>query len=227
MCKDVLFVISYNKLKTPRQIKSEQTKNKIFEAAQELIKKYGFEYLTVKNICEVADISNGTFYHNFKTKDELLTHYLIAGYQQYLEQAVSQESEPDFIKRILTIYTFYGKYCEKTGVDFIGKYYSTQNKALCRRDIAYQEVKDSEYTSIISQTVYDLKQAKEDGQLKQEVDPATSAADLCTLVKGIIFEWALNEGVLPLEETMERILGAFLIGISSKKYQNEYLKSED
>lgn len=225
--KDVLLVLDKNKIKTPRQIKSEQTKNRIFEAAQELIKKYGFEYLTVKNICEVAKVSNGTFYHNFSSKDEVMSHYLVNGYQQYVEQINDRESEPDFIKRILNIYTFYGRYCEKTSVDFIAKYYSTQNKALCRRDLAYQDAKDSEYNSIIVQTAYDLRRAKQDGQLKNEVDPASSAADLCTMVKGIIFEWALNEGNLPLEKTMNSILGTYLIGLSSNLYRQNILKYDD
>ena len=34
------------------------------------------EELSIKNICEEAGVSNGSFYHHFKTKDDLLSYYI-------------------------------------------------------------------------------------------------------------------------------------------------------
>ena len=51
--------------------KSKETKEKIFQAAKEIIQKSGYENLSIKNICEKAGVSNGSFYHHFKTKDDL------------------------------------------------------------------------------------------------------------------------------------------------------------
>ena len=56
--------------------KSKETKEKIFQAAKEIIQKSGYENLSIKNICEKAGVSNGSFYHHFKTKDDLLSYYI-------------------------------------------------------------------------------------------------------------------------------------------------------
>ena len=54
-----------------QQKKSQETKEKIFQAAKKILQKSGYEKLSIKNICEEAGVSNGSFYHHFKTKDEM------------------------------------------------------------------------------------------------------------------------------------------------------------
>ena len=59
-----------------QQLKSMETKARIFNAAKRILKKSGYEQLSIKNICEEAGVSNGSFYHHFKTKDDLLSYYI-------------------------------------------------------------------------------------------------------------------------------------------------------
>ena len=59
-----------------QQLKSKETKEKIFQAAKRILQKSGYENLSIKNICEEAGVSNGSFYHHFKTKDDLLSYYI-------------------------------------------------------------------------------------------------------------------------------------------------------
>lgn len=39
-----------NTLKVPRQVRSQQVKNQIFQVAMELMREYGYEYVTVANV---------------------------------------------------------------------------------------------------------------------------------------------------------------------------------
>ena len=48
----------------------------ILDAAVRIIKKKGAAALTVRSVCEEADVSNGTFYYHFKNKDDLLMSFL-------------------------------------------------------------------------------------------------------------------------------------------------------
>ena len=59
-----------------QQLKSKETKDKIFRAAKHILQKKGYDQLSIKNICEEAGVSNGSFYHHFKTKDDLLSYYI-------------------------------------------------------------------------------------------------------------------------------------------------------
>ena len=44
-----------------QQLKSKETKEKIFQAAKRILQKNGYENLSIKNICEEAGVSNGSF----------------------------------------------------------------------------------------------------------------------------------------------------------------------
>ena len=63
---------------TKQKLKSQETKERIFQAAKTILQRSGYESLSIKNICEEAGVSNGSFYHHFKTKDDLLSYYIEA-----------------------------------------------------------------------------------------------------------------------------------------------------
>jgi AcrR family transcriptional regulator len=62
------------------QQRSEETRNHILEAATHLFSKTGYDATGVAEICQVAGVSKGAFYHHFPTKQavfmELLNTYL-------------------------------------------------------------------------------------------------------------------------------------------------------
>lgn len=55
-----------------RKEKAILTKNKVFEAAIELIKEKGYEDVTVSQICEKAGVAKGTFYVHYKSKEDIV-----------------------------------------------------------------------------------------------------------------------------------------------------------
>ncbi|HSB67328.1 MAG TPA: TetR/AcrR family transcriptional regulator [Anaerolineales bacterium] len=62
------------------QQRSEETRNRILEAATHLFAKTGYDATGVAEICQAAGVSKGAFYHHFPTKQaiflDLLTSYL-------------------------------------------------------------------------------------------------------------------------------------------------------
>ena len=51
-----------------QQRKSKETKERIFQAAKRILQKSGYEELSIKNICEEAGVSNGSFIITLKQK---------------------------------------------------------------------------------------------------------------------------------------------------------------
>jgi AcrR family transcriptional regulator len=95
------------------QKRSIETKGKIMQAAQNLFSRSGFESASVSEICHLAGISKGAFYHHFPSKQsvfmELLTEWLrgldkalddLRGNQPEVPQLLIQMSEilPAIIK---------------------------------------------------------------------------------------------------------------------------------
>lgn len=59
-----------------RDRKKQETRWRIFNAAMALMKKNGFDAVTIEDICETADVSNPLFFHHFSNKGALVRIYL-------------------------------------------------------------------------------------------------------------------------------------------------------
>lgn len=73
-----------NKKLTNRQVQALETKKKIYDSANELIQKYGFEKVSIDDIVKMAGVSKGSFYVHFDSKDSLITS-LVADYVKELD----------------------------------------------------------------------------------------------------------------------------------------------
>jgi len=209
-------------IKLPRQVRSQQVKNRIFEAAVKLIEEHGYEYVTVNNVCSTAGVSVGSFYHHFANKDELISYYLVAGYEKYqaeFEDAVFD----DVVGSVVKIYQIYSRFCMEQGLEFIKNYYNANNKSL---DTSYANVRVPGKLPILYETCVVLSKAQEDGYICSNTDTAQLADDICTLEKGNIFEWALSDGRYDLMHHAERMTRNYLRSFLTQKYADEYLTAE-
>ena len=60
----------------PKTAQPKDAKQRLIDTTVDLIKKYGADSITVRNVCEEAGLSIGTFYHHFQNKDDLLMHFV-------------------------------------------------------------------------------------------------------------------------------------------------------
>ncbi len=196
-------------LKIPRKVRSQQVKQKIFNAALSLIQEKGYEYVTVSNVCQTAQVSVGSFYHHFGNKDELLSYYFVAGYERYKDASEPPETD-DFIEQILYIFGIYIRFCLDQDVRFLKNFYTPANTSLY---ITMDQVNDETRLPILAKVYGELEKAQQKEQLSQEIDICQLAENLCTLEKGCIFEYALSDGRYPLLEKSREILRTFLQGL--------------
>ena len=63
-------------LRPPQKVRSERTQKALYDAACTLMHDYGYDYLTVQNICKLAGVTTGAFYHHFHSKDDILCLFL-------------------------------------------------------------------------------------------------------------------------------------------------------
>ncbi len=60
-------------LKSPRvQRKRERARQRILQAAEQLMRTHGVDTVTIQDITDAADVGHGTFYTHFKTKMDVL-----------------------------------------------------------------------------------------------------------------------------------------------------------
>lgn len=188
-----------------QQLKSMETKARIFNAAKQILQKQGYEELSIKNICEEAGVSNGSFYHHFKTKDDLLSYYIEEqpGINPDLLDLPADEEEAR--NTIIYVYLNYVRYCRELGVEFMANYYTPKNQSLnplIRTERPYPIVTVHNY----------LKKCLETGVIKLNYPLEEVTTDIRMLVIGNVFEWCLKNGNTDFEGNMKRSLEVYLSG---------------
>lgn len=198
------------KLNTPKQIQTQETKQRIYKAASDILKKNGFAYLTVSNICKAANVSNGTFFYHFKTKDELFIHYTYEQFAEFREKNNFDSVVKDmpFDLRILTFYDYWVNYMEEIGIDFFSNFYNTKNFSL---DVRIWNRREP--VTIWNYPGECLKQARIDGLLKNDISVSHCAEVFGTLMKGIAFDWCLSNGAFDMHAMIKEIMRPYLDSI--------------
>ncbi len=186
-----------------QQLKSKLTKDKIFKAAKEILKRNGYESLSIKNICEEAGVSNGSFYHHFQSKEDLLSYYIEHQPLVQPELLVEPTSTKQLIHTIIQVYLNYANYCQELGVDFISNYYTPKNEALnpeLRTERSYPIVTVEHYiTTAIS-----------NGVIAPSIPIETITTDIRMLIIGNVFEWCLTNGTCDFSANIKRTLTIYL-----------------
>ena len=73
---------------TKRQEKAIETKNRIYNAAINLMDRKGFEKITITDISKKAGVSVGAFYHYFKSKNDILAEIFRKADEYFSTQVV-------------------------------------------------------------------------------------------------------------------------------------------
>lgn len=189
-----------------QQKKSKETKERIFQAAKRILQKSGYEALSIKNICEEAGVSNGSFYHHFKTKDDLLSYYIEDQPSIDPDRLELPKNKEDAKETIIHVYLNYVKYCKELGVEFMAGYYTPHNQALnptIRTERPYPIVTVQHY----------LERALEANAIQLNLKIEEITTDIRMIVIGNVFEWSMRNGKADFEGNMKRSLSHYLDSI--------------
>ncbi len=188
-----------------QQLKSKETKARIFKAAKDILKKKGYEELSIKNICEEAGVSNGSFYHHFKTKDDLLSYYIEEQPGINPDLLDLPADAADAKETIIYVYMNYVRYCEELGVEFMSNYYTPKNQSLnplIRTERPYPIITVQNY----------LQKCIASGIINPALPLDALSTDIRMIVIGNVFEWCLMRGEADFEGNMRRSLKTYLDG---------------
>ena len=82
-----------------------RTKEKIYNSAISLIKEENYDDVKISDICKLAKVSVGSFYHHFDTKDDIIKRIIDEIDIAARENFIDEPNEPLFnsIKRLLLV----------------------------------------------------------------------------------------------------------------------------
>ena len=188
-----------------QQLKSRETRAKIFQAAKRILQKQGYEQLSNQEYLRRSRCLQWKFLSSFKTK---MIFFL------YIEEQPSMDpnlldlpsSAAGTKEAIISVYLNYVHYCEELGVEFMANYYTPKNQSLnplIRTERPYPII-----------TVHDyLKRVIDAGIISPPADLEDITTDIRMIVIGNVFEWCLKSGDADFEGNMRRSLTTYLNGL--------------
>ena len=182
--------------------KIKNTKELVFDIVVKDIKDYGYDEVTVRTICEKAEISTGMFYRLFGSKEGVLNYYY-----ERMKMRFDQEVRPELEKlpvkdQLLRYHVWLCQFTTDLGADFTKHFISPTN------DIMNTEIFANQVRKI---TEYYLENAIAGGfQLSPGRTPYMVSKDLCVIAKGCMFDWSAQDGDYDLPEFISKLLNRIL-----------------
>lgn len=187
---------------------SRECKGAILKATVALIEEIGADAVTVRKVIEKADVSTGTFYHYFKDKNDLMMAFV----REESFDGFELETPPeDVAGRQVELYMHLIHRYQILGKDFMKQFYTTDNQALS----AYLDEEDGRFAdgTVMARSEKELEISASKGYLSDSANLHLIAMDVCTIVKGCVFEWCLTKERMEIQETLQRILHLYFAAL--------------
>ena len=180
-----------------REREKEQRKNDIIDAAEHVFFTHGLENATMDDVAEYAELSKGTLYLYFKSKEDLYLAIHLRGNQilkQMFENAVSKYNNG--LEKVRAVGQAYFEFY-KTYPDYFNAmiYYES-------RSINFEEVNSiAQQCVLLGRETLDvlvraLEIGIEDGSIRPSIEPQKTALSLWGQSTGIIQIISLKEVII-------------------------------
>lgn len=187
---------------TLREQRSRETRQKIYNVAMQLFESNGFDSVKVTDICNAADVSVGSFYHYYPSKEHILLACSSAldEYFRGIASTVSESTASASLRKLVH---------SKLG------FYSHLGIEICRK-IIIASVNFNEGSSLdIERSTYQyFEHIIEDGIAKSEfrsdLDPKQITSTLRYQLGGLVLRWCFENAAFDLFLEADIMLSSFL-----------------
>lgn len=111
---------------TSQEQKSAQTRQIILDSAIELFKKYGVNKVTIDDICNNCELTKGSFYYYFPSKDYIVTMSVNSGLDKYIAENYFFDVKLPFKEQLISLNLCAFNYFKKIGKEITRASYVSQ-----------------------------------------------------------------------------------------------------
>ncbi len=176
---------------TQRKIQAQKTRKTIYRAAMQLMNKKGFGNTTIAEISKKANVSVGTFYLYYKTKEDIFFELYHKADVYFKNDVSKQLTGKSALDQIIIFFTCYARYNEDQGVDAVSQLYNTKNKLFIAK---------GRYMHLLLKKIIEKGQAG--NEIIEEMSPGEIADYLFIMARGTVYDWCLHDGAYNLDEVM-------------------------
>jgi AcrR family transcriptional regulator len=175
-----------------RKIQAAETKKKIYETAKQLVVEYGIGNVSVDSIVKAAEVSKGTFYVHFESKDSLVadlindyTNIADMDYKSFLMTVSDRDSVLDILVLL----------ADKIS-DFIQSNIGVENMKVLYKGHLTKTI-NTAYVMDYNRELYKLftevlKRGVDQGELREDIPVDSLTKHLILGIRGVTFEWCIR-----------------------------------
>lgn len=190
--------------------KENNTKSRIVSAAWSLFYENGFENTTIDEIISLSHTSKGSFYHYFKSKENILGSLAYLFDEKYTELEKKIDFDQNSIDILLYLTEEMFSFIEETiDIELLSHLYAQQlsqntQKEFLDRTRPYYRL---------------LRKIIRNGQEKNEITRDKSSSEIVRLYaicdRGLIYDWCLHGGSYSIKEYSAGAMKIFLSGLKA------------
>lgn len=164
-------------------------RKEIIEKAVLLMKEVGIENLTIRMICDEAEISAGTFYHYFNNKSDLIME-LFSLIDEYLEEnVVGRLQNDDEFTNIINFCNGFAEYVNSVGVEHSRLISSTFPDYY--NNITFSNERNRPLYVMLNEII---ERGQRKGQVRRDYTVNQLTEMIVITLRGYAFDWARREG---------------------------------
>ena len=192
-----------------RAVRSQMTRQRIFDTAVSLFLDKGYDSVTIDEICQGVGLTKGAFYSHFKSKDQIVLERMLAVDEHYRTDILPLvENLESSIDKVLTFVRLVIDHMAELGKATVRTAYLTQ--------IGYDEKLSAIMTE--KRTLYKIIQAlvaeaQDKGELRSDLTSAQITQVVMHNIRGIVYNWSLSPSKFDLQEAGEDLIQVLSTGL--------------
>lgn len=178
-------------------------KDLLISTSFDMFRKDGYENTSISMIRKEAGLSNGTFYHYFKTKEDLLTAICLQKIDLYdLEDGMEEKANAPR-EHLIRYFQSWRDYWEVLGRNIASQIYRIYNYAFL--DVDSKETRSIKKAWQTYHLEAFIALAQEKGTVKTDFSAEEYCRLLFMLTRGMLFEWIIQP-----EASLKELSDAYL-----------------
>ena len=184
-----------NQSNTTRKEQAEETRNRIYTSAIELMEENGFGNFTIEDISKRAGVSVGAFYHYFESKNDILAEIFYRADDYFSTHIVGSRNKMSIIGQIIEYFDYYAKFNVDCGVETTQQIFNPKIKFFIEEGRPMLEILEDL-----------IRKGQENNEIRKDTDAKELVRYLLVMARGIVFEWSLYDGNYDLEAKMREYM---------------------
>jgi TetR/AcrR family fatty acid metabolism transcriptional regulator len=193
-----------NQTNTTRKEQAEETRNRIYTSAIELMEENGFGNFTIEDISKRAGVSVGAFYHYFDSKNDILAEIFYRADNYFSTQVINSLNNRSFPEQIIKYFDYYAKFNVDCGVETTQQIFNPKIKFFIEEGRPMLEMLEEL-----------IRKGQEKNEIREDTDAKELVRYLLIMARGVVFDWSLYDGNYDLEAKMHKYMETLVATIKA------------